>query len=281
MKVPSTWVGIVACVLVMSLAATAQAKPEVEYRSEYNISYCDAASTRDDEYRQQQCKLDIYYPKGAERFATVVWFHGGGLTEGARYFPDLKDQGIALVAASYRLAPRAQTPSFLQDAAAAVAWVIDNIERYGGDPGKVFVAGHSAGAYLATMIAMDPRWLAEHRLSHRNLAGVIAVSGQMTTHFTIRQLRGDQSPRLRPVIDEYAPLHHVSKDLPPMCFIVGGRAIEWEARVEENLLMAATLRALGHPKVEIYEMEGLNHGTVEKGGMPVLLDFVRRTSQQE
>ena len=92
------------------------------------------------------------------------------MTSGSRYFPNLKDQGVALVAASYRLAPKAQPPAYLEDSAAAVAWVIKNIERYGGDPKKVFVSGHSAGAYLATMIAMDPKWLAEHQLSNQSLA---------------------------------------------------------------------------------------------------------------
>lgn len=277
MKIRCAWI-ILACLLT-GLAASAQAKLNLEYGTDSDIGYYDAAATRNDEYRNERCKLDIYYPKNAQGFATIVWFHGGGLTEGSRYFPALKDQGIALVAVSYRLAPKVQTPGFLQDAAAAVAWVIKNVERYGGDPSKVFVAGHSAGAYLATMLTMDPKWLAEHGVSNRKLAGLIAVSGQMSTHFTVKKLRGDEGPQLRPVIDEYAPLHHVSKDLPPICLIVGGRDREWEARVEENELMAATLRAMGHPKVEFYEMEGLNHGTVEKGGMFVMLDFVRGVLQ--
>ncbi len=75
-----------------------------------------------------------------------MWFHGGSLTGGSRYFPNLKDQGIALVGVSYRLASKVQPPAYIEDSAAAVAWVLKNIERYGGDPKKVFVAGHSAGA---------------------------------------------------------------------------------------------------------------------------------------
>src|SRR5512138_2087764 len=218
MKTPGAWVVAVACLLTG--LSTAQAKPKVEYGTAYDIGYYDAAATRNDECRHERCKLDIYYPKGANGFATIVWFHGGGLTEGARRFPALKNQGIALVAVSYRLAPEVQTPVFLEDAAAAVAWVFRNVERYGGDPSKVFIAGHSAGAYLASMLTMDPKWLAEHGVSHRKLAGLIAVSGQMSTHFTIKKLRGDKGPQLRPVIDEYAPLHHVSKELPPICLIV-------------------------------------------------------------
>ena len=258
-----------------SFAAETAAK--LEYRTENNISYYDApALSRADAYQKEHCKLDVYYPKGTKGYATVVWFHGGGLTEGARYFPDLKEQGIALVPVSYRLAPKAQASESLEDSAAAVAWVFRNIARYGGDPEKVFVAGHSAGAYLASMIAMDPQWLGALKQSNRSLAGVIAVSGQMTTHFTIKQLRGDKGPPLRPIIDEYAPLYHASKEAPPICLIVGGRDIEFKSRVEENELMAVTLRNLGHTRVEFYEMAGLDHGTVEKGAMIIAPEFVRR-----
>lgn len=266
------------CWLLPVAAAHAdEAAAKIEYQTESNIAYYDAAAlSRADAYKKEHTKLDVYYPKGAKDYATVVWFHGGGLTGGARYFPNLKEQGIALVAVSYRLSPKAQPSAFLEDSAAAVAWVIRNIARYGGDPNKVFVGGHSAGAYLSSMTAMDPKWLGAHKLSNRALAGVIAVSGQMTTHFTVKQLRGDKGPQLRPVIDEYAPLHHASKDLPPICLIVGGRDIEWKSRVEENELMAVTLRNLGHPFVEFYEMEGLNHGTVEQGSMIIAKEFVQR-----
>ncbi len=250
---------------------------KLTYQTESNIAYYDAAAlSRADAYQKEQTKLDVYYPKDAKGYATVVWFHGGGLTGGARNFPDLKEQGIALVAVSYRLAAKAQPAAILEDTAAAVAWVLKNIARYGGDPKHVFVGGHSAGAYLSSMIAMDPKWLGAHKVSNRSVAGVIAVSGQMTTHFTVKQLRGDKGPQLRPVIDEYAPLHHASKDLPPICLIVGGRDIEWKSRVEENELMAVTLRNLGHPLVEFYEMEGLDHGTVEQGAMIIAKGFVGR-----
>ena len=263
--------------MMASFASVAERAPaNLEYATENNISYY--ADARD-EYQKERCKLDVYYPKGTKGYATVVWFHGGGLTAGERYFPNLKDQGIAVVAVSYRLAPKTPTPGFIEDSAASVAWVLRNIERYGGDSRKVFVAGHSAGAYLASMIAMDPKWLSAQRASNRQLAGVIAVSGQMTTHFTIKKLRDDNAPELRPIIDEYAPLYHAAKDLPPICLIVGGRAIEFKSRVEENELMAVTLRNLGHSAVEFYEMAGLDHNTVEQGAMILIPGFIKRTLQ--
>jgi acetyl esterase/lipase len=274
------WLIGVGCLLAGSAALAAETAAKLEYSTENDIAYYDAATlARADEYQKQQGKLDVYYPKGAKGFATVVWFHGGGLTGGARYFPNLKDQGIALVTASYRLAPKAQPPAYLEDSAAAIAWVLKNIGRYGGDPNKVFVAGHSAGAYLATMVAMDPKWLGAHKLSNKSLAGVISVSGQMTTHFTVKKQRGDTGPDLRPLIDEYAPLYHAANEFSPICLIVGGRDIEFKSRVEENELMAVTLRNLGHRNVEFYEMAGLDHGTVEQGAPIVMRGFMQRTLQ--
>ena len=260
-----------------NVAWSADAAAKLEYATENNIAYYTDAR---DEYQKERCKLDVYHPKGTKGFPTVVWFHGGGLTAGERYIPSLlKQRGIAVVPVSYRLAPKGQTPSFIEDAAASVAWVIKNIERYGGDPKQVFVAGHSAGAYLIMMIAMDPKWLKAQGVSHRQLAGVIAISGQMSTHATIRKLRGENGERLRMVVDEYAPFDHVSKDAAPICLIVGDRAIEIEARVEENQLMEATLRHLGHTAVEFHEMGGLDHNTVEQGGQVLLAEFIKRTLQ--
>jgi acetyl esterase/lipase len=264
--------------MLASGGAFAEPAPaKLEYATDSNIGYYTDAR---DEYQKERCKLDVYYPKGTQGFPTVVWFHGGGMTAGERYIPGLlKQRGIAVVGVNYRLAPKGQTPSFIQDTAASVAWVLKNIERYGGDPKQVFVAGHSAGAYLGMMIATDPKWLAAEAVSHRQIAGVVAISGQMSTHPTIRKLRGEKGERLRPVIDEYSPFAHVSKDLPPICLVTGGRDIEIEARVEENQLMAATLRHLGHPAVEFHEMSGLDHDTVEQGGQIMILTFIKRTLQ--
>lgn len=241
------------------------------------ISYYDEAALKEaDDYQKEQCKLDVIYPTNRPGFATVVWFHGGGLTAGEGCFPVFKNQEIARVAVSYRLSPKGELPCFLDDAAASTAWVIRNIEKYGGDPKKVFIAGHSAGGYLAAMIGMDPKWLAKQNLSNKQIAGIIPVSGQMTTHFLVKKLRGDSGDSLRPLIDEYAPLYYASKEIPPICLIVGDRRIEWKCRVEENDLLAATLRNLGNPFVEFYEMGGLDHGTVYDGAVVIIPQFISR-----
>ena len=244
-----------------------------------NLSYYSEEALRQaDDYQKSQCQLDLRYPTNRSGFATVVWFHGGGLTQGHRHFIDLKDPSIAIAAVGYRLSPKVAHPGYLEDAAAATAWVVKNIAQYGGDSNKVFVSGHSAGGYLTAMIGMDSRWLAPYGISNLQLAGLAPVSGQVTTHFHVKKLRGDTGPELRPLIDEFAPLYHSASNLPPICLILGDRNIEYKNRVEENALLAVSLKNLGHPHVEFYEMGGLNHGTVGQGGMILLRQFINKFS---
>jgi acetyl esterase/lipase len=241
-----------------------------------NLAYTsDVALMQADDYQKAQCRLDLRYPTNRTGFATVVWFHGGGLTAGKRHFIDLKNPDIAVAAVGYRLSPKGELPCFLEDAAAATAWVLRHIAQYGGDSNKVFVSGHSAGGYLTAMIGMDPKWLAAEGVSNMQLAGLIPVSAQVTTHFHVKKLLGDTGPQYRPLIDEYAPLYHCASNLPPVCLITGDRAIEFKCRVEENELLAASLRTLGHPRVEFYEMGGLDHGTVGEGGLIILNGFIK------
>lgn len=238
-----------------------------------NIAYYADASG--DDYKNSQCRLDVRYPTAVTGFPTVIWFHGGGLTGGRRGFVDIEEKSIAVVSVSYRLSPKAEHPAYLEDAAAATAWVFANIAAYGGDTNKIFISGHSAGGWLAAMVGMDPRWLAPHGISNRALAGIAPVSAQVTAHFHVKKLLGDTGPQYRPLIDEWAPLYHCAPDLPPVCLITGDRNIEFPCRVEENELLAVSLRAVEHPRVEFYEMGGLDHVTVVQGGRILIRKFVK------
>jgi len=216
-------------------------------------------------YEAQRCKLDLYLPEGEKDFATLLWFHGGGITEGSkadrmtvRIAKWFARHGVAVALANYRLSPGATYPSYLDDAAASFAWLHAHIGARGGDAKRIFVSGHSAGGYLTAMIGVDGRYLGRYGLGPDVIAGLIPVSGQMITHSTVRTERGIE--RTRPVVDEAAPLYHVRADAPPTVCICGGEDLP--ARAEENRLFVAAMKAFGHEKVEYIEVEGRDHGTI-------------------
>ena len=131
-----------------------------------------------DEYAAQRCKLDVKYEKGQTEKRVLVWFHGGGITSGNKHFPQNISKDFVIVAANYRLSPKANAKNAIEDAADAVAWTFKNIEKFGGDPKKIFISGHSAGAYLCGMVAFNPRYLKERGIKNTDIAGIILVSGQ-------------------------------------------------------------------------------------------------------
>jgi len=243
------------------------------YRTETNILYRSAAELSDG--MRERCRLDVYCPANRKGFPSVVWFHGGGLTGGERFVPRaLQEQGMAVVAAGYRLSPKVKSPGHIEDAAAAVAWVFRNISAYGGETNRIFVSGHSAGGYLACMIGLDRRWLAPYGIDANTIAGLIPYSGQCITHFTLRAERG--IPDTRPVIDDLAPLYHVRKDAPPLLLITGDRERELLGRYEENAYLWRMMKVVGHPDVGLFELGGYDHGQMVEPGHPLLLQFIRK-----
>lgn len=98
-----------------------------------NIFYYPDSNSVKDPYIKSQCRLDVYYPKNVKNYATIVWFHGGGITGGGKEIPkELMDKGVAVIGVGYRLSPKVHAPAYIEDAAAAVAWVFNHIEQYGG-----------------------------------------------------------------------------------------------------------------------------------------------------
>ena len=255
------------CVFAQESEKSADNRAAVEFAEAKGVSYYSSEILKDaDDYQKSQCRVDILYPK-KPGFATVVWFHGGGLTGGGKYVPSafkrlksFQEGRLAIVAVGYRLSPKVPFPVFIEDAAAATAWTLRNIGEYGGDPSAVFVSGGSAGGYLTAMIGAYPKWLNACGADRSELAGLLPVSGQMTTHFHVKELLKYPGDQYNPVIDANAPLGGLSKDFPPTMLILGDRKIEWKCRVEENELMAASLKALGAPLVEFSENAGFTHG---------------------
>ncbi|MDR0749708.1 MAG: alpha/beta hydrolase [Tannerellaceae bacterium] len=241
------------------------------YRTVNDIAYRQAAN---DLYAAERCKADIYYPEGVTGFPTVVWFHGGGLSGGEKFIPEqLKQSGLAVIAVNYRLLPEAQLTDCVDDAAAAVAWTFNEIGKYGGDTQKIFVAGHSAGGYLATLTGLDKRWLARYGIDADRIAGLIPFSGQAITHFAYRRSKGMKDTQ--PAIDEFAPLYYVRADAPPLVIVSGDREMEMLGRYEENAYFWRMMKVAGHKDVYLYELDGYDHGAMADPAFYILKNHIK------
>ena len=142
--------------LILCIVSSGYLSAQVKYDLVKNITYYPDSMGQNDPYIASQCKLDIYYPQNVKNFVTIVWFHGGGLTQGLKEIPvALTEKGIAVVGVEYRLSPKAKAPAYIEDAAASVAWVFHHIASYGGNPQAIFISGHSAGANLGLIITLD------------------------------------------------------------------------------------------------------------------------------
>lgn len=234
----------------------------------------------EDTYALERCKLDIYYPKDVQDFPTVVWFHGGGLSGGHKYIPEeLKVCGMAVVAVNYRLLPKAQFTDCLEDAAAATAWVFREIQKYGGNPRKIFLSGHSAGGYLVNMIGLDKRWLNNYRIDADSIAALIPFSGHAISHFAYRQSRGMKDTQ--PSIDEFAPLYYVRPDAPPLIIVSGDRELEMLGRYEENAYFWRMMKVAGHKESYLYELGGYDHGSMASPAFHILKKHIEKILQEK
>ena len=221
------------------------------------------------------CDLDLYYPKDTKGFSTVVWFHGGGLSAGKKYIPDeLKESGLAVVAVDYRLLPKVTLSDCIDDAAAAVAWTFNNIEKYGGRRDRIIVAGHSAGGYLTNMIGLDKKWLKKYDTDADSIALLVPFSGHAISHFAYRKAKGMSVKQ--PSIDEFAPLYYVRPDASPIVIISGDRDMELFGRYEETAYFWRMLRENGHKQNYIYELDGYNHSDMVHPGFHILKDHIKK-----
>ncbi|MEM7188041.1 MAG: alpha/beta hydrolase [Pseudomonadota bacterium] len=131
---------------------------------------------------QTGLELDIYAPPDANNAPVVMFWHGGSWRRGQKdqyRFVGLRlaQEGFVAVVPDYRKFPEVRHPAFVEDAAAAIAWVHANIADNGGDPAAIFLSGHSAGAHIAALVAMDPGYLSTHDLPNTIVRGVAGLAG--------------------------------------------------------------------------------------------------------
>lgn len=207
-------------------------------------------------------KLDIYLPDKSN-FPTLIFFHGGGLIKGdksdiAKLSGYFTSRGIAFASPNYRMYPDAKYPDFIEDGAAAVAWVKNNINSFGGS-GKIFVGGSSAGGYISMMLCYDSKYLAKYSIAPTDIAAYVHDAGQPTTHYSVMVERGFDNRRC--AVDDAAPLYHVgvAKEYSPQLIFVSDNDIK--ARYEQTLLLLSTLESFGYDmsRVKLEVMRGYSH----------------------
>jgi len=245
------------------------------FRQINDIPYYDAKEA--DPYIAERCTLDIFFPTHRKNVPVLIFFHGGGMSGGSKdsKMELYKHLGCVIVTPNYRLSPRAKCPAYIEDAAAAAAWVKKNIAAYNGDPNRIFVSGHSAGAYLAVCLATMPRFLEKQGCRPGDFAAYISISGEMVTHRAICAERG--LPKGRIVIDEYSPIQHVSKDVPPLILLTGGTGLDIDSRPADNKLMCDAMRVAGNTRCRHFEVPGTDHGSIMDAAYAYLLQTIRET----
>lgn len=179
----------------------------------------------------------------------VVFIHGGGWRSGDphdyRFIARaLAPQGYAVVLAGYRLYPKAQYPGMLEDGAAALRWVADNAAKHGGDPRRMVLMGHSAGAYNAVMLGLDKRWLAARGLDADALRGVIGLAGPYD-FYPFESAATRLSFGKAPNPEETQPVVHARAGGPPLLLVHG--TADTRVRPRNSAELARTMTRAGAP----------------------------------
>ena len=210
-------------------AATAAGAETYAVRVVRDVRYIEGANYADDKDR-----LDLYLPEGRTNAPVIVSYYGnqlmgGDKSEDAYIGRRFAAAGFLTAVVNYRLSPAVSHPAHVQDAAASFAWVKRHAKEYGGNPERVFVIGYSAGAYLAALLSTDPRYLAAHKLSPRDIRGVVPVSA-----FYFVEGRGVAPDRDKSVWGtdrnvwvDASPAHHLQADGPPMLILYAERDEDW------------------------------------------------------
>jgi len=234
-------------------------------------------------------RLDVFEPVilHEQPAPVVVFYYGGAWDSGNKadyrfVGRTLAARGFVAVVPDYRVYPEVVFPGFIKDAAAAAAWAFENASRFHGDPAKVFLMGHSAGAHIAAMLALDDGYLNALGHSPEQLAGWVGLSGPYDflplQSRRLKKIFGDPTPR------NTQPIEFVSESAPPALLISGDADTTVIPRNTRRL--AAQLRATGVNVREIIYPE-VGHGRTVAAfssiadGLPVVDDVAQFVSSQE
>ena len=235
-----------------------------------DIPYADPAHERQ--------VLDVYSPAGAKNLPVVFWIHGGGWQAGDKSGVQLKpqvfvEQGFVFVSTNYRLLPNVEMETIIRDVAKSLGWVHKHIAEHGGDPKRIFVMGHSAGAQLAALVCIDDRYLKAEGVPLNVLKGCVPVDGDtydvpaiIETAETRRRVHGQPQPKVghREKFGNTAEKHrdfsavtHVAKgkDIPPFLIL---HVADHPDNAAQAQRLGAVLKDAGLP-VTVFGAKETNH----------------------
>lgn len=172
--------------------------------------------------------LDLYLPQTEVPFPLIVYVHGGAWVGGskdsyANIGRALAAEGLGVVIINYRLSPGVTHPAHVEDLARAFAWVLDNIETYGGDPARIVLTGHSAGGHMVSLLILDPVYLEAVGYAPEDVAGVVAFSGVFVIDDWIVQWARGAFPADaagRAAASPLALIPHEDQIVPPFLLVV-------------------------------------------------------------
>ena len=227
--------------------------------------------------------LDVWRPagKGAAKRPVLIFWYGGGWAKGDRRAYAFAARayarsGFVVVMPDYRKVPGIRFPVFVQDGAEAVKWTRDHVAEFGGDPDRIAVAGHSAGAHIVAMLTLDTRWLKAEGVDPKIIRAAVGLSGPydfypFTSARAVAAMQGADAAATQPI-------NFARADAPPMLLVTSTG--DTEVRPKNAINLAAKLKALGAPvTLKIYP--DLTHEDVAKalskpfrGKGPILADSV-------
>jgi acetyl esterase/lipase len=216
---------------------------------------------------QARQKLNIWAPNDATKDVSprtvIVFFYGGSWKMGERDLYDfmgraLAERGYVVVVADYRLVPDVRFPGFVEDGAAAIAWTRANIATHGGNPDRIFVSGHSAGAHIAAMVTLDKQWLAKAGAPADTIKGFIGLAGPYDFFpFTSDSSRNAFGHLPDPTISQ--PIHYARADAPPMLLLTG--SMDTTVKPRNSRVLAEAITKLGG-KAQQRVYDGVDHSTI-------------------
>lgn len=214
-------------------------------------------------------KLNVWAPKDrkpGQTYPVLVFYYGGGWVKGSRGEYDFAGRayaarGFVVVVPDYRLVPAVHFPMFVQDSALAVKWTRDNVARFGGDPRRITLGGHSAGAYNAAMLALDPHWLRDIGVDPKIVRAAALLAGPYD-FYPFDKKRSIDAMSNWPRPRETQPIRFAAKDSPPL-WLAAGTADD-VVRPYNSERLAAKLKGLG-ATVELRLYPGKSHNDLIMG----------------